>query len=128
MSSVNNIHTIFIQEFLANVFSKNIACSSGGYSESRLISFRITPHQISKWPFMRNFLYSIDFINITNMMQSRRKTSMYRKHLIVNDCSNWEIIKDIREILPYFRIAIFLLALCIKSIDLCDLPCFMIST
>jgi hypothetical protein len=128
MSSVNNIHAIFIQEFLANVFSKNIAGSSCGNSKARLVSFWITPHQISKRSFVRNFLYSIDFINVTNMMQSRRKPSMNSKNLIVNNSTNWKIIKDIRKILPHFWISILLLALRIKSIDLCNLPCFMISS
>ena len=70
MSSVNHIHTILIKELLADVFSKDIAGSSGGDTEARLVSFWITPHQISKWSFMRNLLYPIDFIDITDVVES----------------------------------------------------------
>lgn len=52
---------------------------------------------------------------------------MYSKHLIVNDGSDWKEVKDVGELLPYFRRSIFGLALSIKTIYLSDLSGLMIS-
>ncbi len=53
---------------------------------------------------------------------------MNTKDFIVDDCSKRQIVKDFSAVAPYVNRAIFSEAFIIESVDLCDLPAFMVSS
>jgi hypothetical protein len=53
---------------------------------------------------------------------------MDTKNLIINYSSNWKIVENIREVLPHLRITILALTFSVKSVNLCNLSGFMISS
>lgn len=55
------------------------------------------------------------------------KKNIIKSHLAFDQCSEWQIIKQVRQIFPYIGISVFPEALVIKPVDLRDCPAFMVS-
>lgn len=51
-----------------------------------------------------NLCWTRDFQNIFDVIQIWRKTSMYTEYFIIDQSSNWHIIKHISKQFPYFQI------------------------
>ena len=64
MRPIDSCHVIFLEEALAHILTKNVACASSRHAEAQLVSVRITPHQIGKWALVWYFLYPLNLLNI----------------------------------------------------------------
>lgn len=77
---------------------------------------------------MRNFLDSVQLPYLVKCVKMGRETSMETEDIILNNSGQWEIIKQVCEILPHIRTAILSDALIVEPVDLCDLSTFVISS
>lgn len=53
---------------------------------------------------------------------------MKAENLVLNQSGEREIVEEVGEVLPNVRISVFTQAFVVKSVDLCDLSRFMVST
>jgi hypothetical protein len=70
---------------------------------------------------------SFSIFNLLNFDQLGRESSMHAKDLILNNSSNWHVVKTVRKSLPKSdRMSSF--ALFVKSVDSIDAVRFVISS
>lgn len=77
---------------------------------------------------MRNFLNTIQRSDIVQSIDRRTKTSVKAENLVLNQSGKRKIIEEVGEVLPHVRISVFAKAFVVKSVDLCDLSRFVVST
>ena len=76
---------------------------------------------------MRNLLGSSNDAYLVKSTDLRTQATVHAEHFAVNDCSENQEVKDLATCFPYRGIAVLLLALFIKPVDLCDLARFVIA-
>ena len=69
---------------------------------------------------MGNLLKSVQALYLVNRFDHRRKSSMDSKCVLSNDGRNGEEVKKVRKLLPYDSASVFILALHVESIVLCN--------
>jgi hypothetical protein len=77
---------------------------------------------------MWNFLYTIECSDVIKGIDAGGETSVEAEDLVVDKGGEGEVVEEIREVLPYVRVAIFAETLIIEPIDLCDLAGFVVAT
>lgn len=77
---------------------------------------------------MRNFLESIDVFDVVDHVQSRAKSAVHRKYLVVDYGADRKEVKNVCELLPDLWRAVFALALGVEAVDLRDLPSLVVAT
>jgi hypothetical protein len=75
-----------------------------------------------------NFLYTIEGSDVIKGIDAGGETSVEAEDLVVDKGGEGEVVEEIREILPYVRIAVFAETLIIEPIDLCNLAGFVVAT
>ena len=70
---------------------------------------------------MRDFLNPVQSSNIVKGVDTWRQPSMQAEYLVVDKCSQREVIEKICKVFPYIRIAVLSETLVVKSIYLGDL-------
>ena len=53
---------------------------------------------------------------------------MQTKDLILNDCSQWQVVKQVSQVLPNIGVAILAKTLIVKAVHLSDLATLVVST
>ena len=76
---------------------------------------------------MRNFFNSFDLVDVINIQEAGRKPCVHVEDLAIDQCCDRQVVKQVRELLPYCRTPIFPLTLNIKAVDLSDLPSLMVA-
>lgn len=77
---------------------------------------------------MRNLLGTSNNTDLIYRSNFGTESAVYTQNFAVdNSCKN-EKVKDVAAGLPHRSVAIFLLALLIKAVDLCDLPRFVVAS
>lgn len=65
-------YVILVEESIYYICSKHVTRSSRTHSEASGIVIWITPHEISKGSFMRYLLKSLDFFDVSDMLNGGR--------------------------------------------------------
>lgn len=89
---------------------------------------RVRPDQIAEGAFMRDFLGSRNYSNLIQCSDLRTQTAMNTQHRAINDGTQSHEIEHLTASLPHRCIPIFLKALLVEPIDLCDLTRFVVPT
>lgn len=77
---------------------------------------------------MRHFLYSIERTDVVQGVDTGRQPTVQAEDLIVNQSSEWEVVKQVGKIFPDVCISIFAKAFIVESVDLGDLAGLVVST
>ena len=126
MSTSNELKAIDVVEFCGDLIAKEPSSATRGYSPGSDV-FRITPDQITKSTFVRNFLGSSNDAYLVKGPDLRTQTTMDAEHFAVNNCTENQEIKDLATCFPDRRVAVLLLALFVEPVDLCNLARFVIA-
>lgn len=128
MSSVDTLLAVLVQESFNHIFAKDVAGTPLGLVEARLVVVGgIAPHQVCEGPFMRNFLKSVNGLDVVDEVKRRAEATMDGEELLIDDSSYGKAVKDIRVPLPRLWVSELRLALNVKSVYLSDLPCFVVA-
>lgn len=122
------VKIVKVQELLEHFWAEDVASPPGRDHEACLSILRVAPHEITKRPVMRNFLKPVQPFDLVHRLDKRRQTTMNSKNFIINDCCNWEVVKNIGKVLPNYGIAILGLTLHVEAIILCDCSGLMIAS
>lgn len=88
---------------------------------------RVRPQQIAHGAFVRHLLHSVERSNVVERVQSRAQATVEAKDGVVNRRSQWQVIKQVSEMLPDVCVSVLAQALVVKAIHLRDLPGFVVS-
>lgn len=88
---------------------------------------RITPNQITKGTFVRNFLSTGNDADLINCADLWAQTTVNTKNFAIHNSGKDEEVKDLAARFPNRSIAVLLLTLLVKTIDLSDLTRFVIT-
>lgn len=83
MSSSYQTKTVFAIEFIANVSTKSVSCSSGRNAPAGLIT-RIRPQQIAHAALVTDVNDSIQFTNLVQCEYGWRQTTVKSENLSLN--------------------------------------------
>lgn len=120
MGPRNQIDSVNVTKVISNFWSKyptSASCINGPIFNI----FRIRPHQITEWSFMRDFYLSIYCSDLINCLNLGTKTTVNTECFSINNSSNWQVVKNFSAIFPRVWVAIFSVDFIIKSIYCCDL-------
>lgn len=120
MGTSDELKTVDLVEFLGDLVAEQPACAPGRNSPGVDI-FGIRPDEITECTFVRYLLCTGDNANLIKSSYFRAQATVHAENTAVNDGSKNKEIEDLATRLPYGCIAVFLLALFIKSVNLCDL-------
>jgi hypothetical protein len=73
---------------------------------------------------VRGFLYTLDGADVIQRVHRRRKAGVWAKDAVIGDSGEREVVEEIRERFPDFRVPVFPEAFVVKTVDLGDLPCW----
>lgn len=88
----------------------------------------VTPKQVTNRPFTGNLLDSVEFSNIVECFDIRRKASMGSKDLSFDYGCERQVVKELCQHLPDIVILVLSHALIVKSIILSDASWFVVSS
>ena len=77
---------------------------------------------------MWNLLYTIQCSDVIKGIDAGGEASVQAEDLVVDQGGKGEVVKEISEVLPYVRVAIFSETFIVEPIDLCDLAGFVVAT
>ena len=127
MRSSNEVQIVDMIKFWHNFAAIKPPCTSGRHRPS-FNCFRIGPHQVTHDSRLGYFLSSINISDLIYSFNFGRKTTMQTEYLLINDCTQPQIVKDFGAILPRLSIAILLHNLVIKPILLTNSATFVIAS
>lgn len=127
MGPHNQINPIQQVEMVDNFMSKNPSSPSCIPFPSFNV-FRVRPHQICHWSFMRNLLLSINQSHLINCWQVRRQSTMDTKDCAVDDGAQRKVIKGLIKIFPAIWVAILFVYLVQKSVHHGNVSTFVVSS
>lgn len=125
MSPANEFQIIPVIELLGNVLSKVISSASEALGPSGLVE-GIAPEQVANGTVNGHLLDSVQGPYMIQSVNGNREPSMKTKDAIVDQSSQREIIKSVREESPYVRVPVLSAAFIIKPINLGNLSSFMV--
>lgn len=77
---------------------------------------------------MRDLLHSLDLLDIGNVLDRGGETSVHTEDRVVNDGSDGQIVEEVGEELPHSEAVVLPLAFGVETVDLGDLPCFVVAS
>ena len=126
--AIHTIHTIFVQEFFANVLTKNVAGTARRYAKALRVTFWVAPHQVCKGALVRNFLHALNLFNVLDVVDGWREATMYCEKSCIDDGADRQEIEDVSEHGPDAWATILLLAFHLEAINCGNLPRLMIAS
>jgi hypothetical protein len=75
-----------------------------------------------------HFLNSVELLNLVQAVKAGRETSMKTKDLVFNNCGQRQQVEQVGKVFPDIGVSVLPQALVIKTINLSDLPGFVISS
>jgi len=93
----------------------------------RVHVFRIRPDQIAEGALVRDLLVPLDRSNLVQRLDVRRKAAVNAEDLIVYDGGNGEKVEDFAAMTPRIGVAIFVLTLVVKAVNLRDLSALVVA-
>lgn len=81
----------------------------------------IGPEQIAHGTLVRNLLQAVEGPNVIQTVDRGTEASVQAEDLPVDECRQWQVVEQIREVLPNVGIAILAQALVVEAVHLCDL-------
>ncbi len=122
----NELKAIDVVELCSHFVPKQPAGTTWRYSPCSNI-FRITPYQIAEGALVGDLLSSSDDADLVEGADLRTQAAVDAENLAINDCAEDEEVENLTAGFPHRRVAVLLLALLVKSVDLGDLSRFVIS-
>mmetsp|Transcript_31021 Transcript_31021/g.95995 ORF Transcript_31021/g.95995 Transcript_31021/m.95995 type:complete len:109 (-) Transcript_31021:483-809(-) len=107
--------------------SESVTCPTWRYAPSKTI-VRITPHEVTYRPFVRNLVCTVQGQNLVYGVQAWRQATMRTKKTFINCGCKREVVEEVRKHFPNICAAVLANALVIEAIDLSNLPRFMIAS
>jgi hypothetical protein len=77
---------------------------------------------------MRHFLHSIKVSYLVESVKTWGQSTVQTEDLILNNCSKWQVIKQIGQEFPNVCIAVLSHALIIEAVNLGDLSAFVVTS
>lgn len=77
---------------------------------------------------MGNFLNAIEGTNVVESVDRGTQTAVKAENLVLDKGGEGEVIEEVGEVFPDIGVAVFAQALVVKTVDLCDLAGFVISS
>jgi hypothetical protein len=103
--------------------AESVASTSGRDTPTKAV-VRIRPDQVAHGAFLRHFLYSVSRPNLVETVYAWGEATVETENLVLNNCCQWEVVKEFCEDLPHISITVFAHALVIKSVpkgEVCEL-------
>lgn len=122
----NQQKAVTLDEFLRNVLSKGVPSTPRAYTPAKTI-VRIAPKKVAHWSLMWNFLHTVESPHMIQVGDVWRKTAMLAKYFVLHKSSERKVVKKVSEALPYSLAVVFPGTLVVESIDLCNLPAFVVA-
>ncbi len=127
MCPANQTDVVCSVELLHCVLPEQVPRPSGTHQPSlNLVGVR--PHQVAHRPDVWDLLFPVQWPNVVQVLNVWRKTTVNAKNLVIDDCCQRKVIKNVRTVFPNVQRPILPETLVIKPINLRYLPGFVIST
>lgn len=127
MRSCYQSQAVVVIESFTDILTKGVPSTSGTDTPSTPI-IRITPEQITHRSLMGDFLNAVQTPDVVQGIDTRAQSSMEAKDLVVNQGGKGQVVEKIGKVLPHIRVAVLAQTLVIKTVHLCDLPGFMVTS
>lgn len=82
--------------------------------------FGVGPEQVAHGAFLRHFPEPIYLLQIADLLDVRGEPAVHAEDLIIDDCSDGEVVEDFGEGTPDVERAVFADALIVEAVDLRD--------
>jgi hypothetical protein len=127
MSTSDELQAIDVIELGGNLVTKEPASTTGRNSPC-LDILRITPDQVAESTFMRNLLGTSNDADLINSADLRAQTTVNAENFTINNGGEDKEIENLAAGLPDRRIAVFLLALLVETVNLSDLARLVVAS
>lgn len=119
--------TIVMIECFRDVLTEGVPGTSWTDTPSTSV-VRITPEEITHRTLVGNFLDSVKRSDVVECVDAWRQPTVQAEDLVVDEGGKGEVVEEVGEVFPDIGVAVFSQAFVIKSIDLCDLTAFVVTT
>lgn len=127
MSTRNHIDVVRVVEFVHDIPTEEI--SSATRADRPATNFvRVTPHQITHRPVVGNLLLAVESADLIKGVDRGRETTVDAENLVINDCSQCQIVEDLSAVAPNINRTVLSKALIVKAVDLGDLTRLVVSS
>ena len=114
------------QELLRDVRAEGVArAARRDAPPAALVGVR--PDEVAHGPLVGDLLEAVQLLHVVHRVQRRRKARVRAEHSVLDRRAQRQRVEELREGLPDARVAVLAQALIIKSIDLRDLPAFVVA-
>lgn len=72
--------------------------------DSLLIVHRVGPHEITEDTIEWDFLLTIDFVNLVELLEPGRNTAVHRQVLLGDVAANWHRVKALHKQVVHLRV------------------------
>ena len=114
-------------EFCCNNASEKPSGASGTQSPCFYV-FRVAPHQVTKWTFVRNFNPTVNEPSLVKAIYIWAQSPVNAEYTSIDYCPNAKVVKYISAITPRTGIAVLPYRFIIKPVDCRYLASLMVAT
>ena len=122
----NQLQAIDVVELRGHFVAKQPACAAGADSPG-FHFLRVAPYQVAEGAFVRDLLGARDHANLVKSADFGGQTTMYTEDFAVDESGEGEEVEDLSGGFPDGGVAVLLVALFIKAVDLGDLAGFVVA-
>ena len=119
--------SVGVVERLGDVLAESVARSTGGDAPAATV-IGVRPQQVAHGSLVRDFLNAVESPDVVEGVYRGGQAAVQAEDLTVHKGCQWEIIKQVGEVFPHIRVAIFAQTLVIEPVDLGDLAGFVVSS
>jgi hypothetical protein len=126
MGSRHQSQTVVVVERLGDVLAERVTGTTGRYSPATPV-IGVRPEKVAHGPFVGHFLNAVKRPNVIERVDAGRETTVQTEDLIVNQCSQRQVVEQICEVLPDIGVAVLAETLVVEAVHLGDLSRLVVS-
>lgn len=100
MGPANQVQVVLLEEVSDEVWAENVRNSSFAFSPAPAFFIRVAPEQVTKEPSVWDISRPDDLFDLFQAGQVRRQPPMHAEYFVINDCSHWQAVEALNELLP----------------------------
>lgn len=105
MGTGNSNEFICVIELFRNVLTEGVSGTSWRNTPTTALIW-VRPEQVAHWAFLWHLLNSIKLFNLIKGVDGWGETTVKAENLILNDCSQWQVVEELSENFPDISISV----------------------
>lgn len=120
MGSGDELQVVRMVELLRDVLAERVAGTTRRDTPAASV-IGVGPEEIADGTLVRNFHEAVELSNLVESVDAGRETTVEAEDVTLDDRSQRQVVKQLREVLPHVGVAILAQALVIEAVHLRDL-------